>query len=68
MPDAKINIRQLIFELTFNSLICKGNSLSQCSLECALDIYGVARSLLGFYNNWTLKIKIKHRYNYTDRH
>ena len=23
-------------------------------------------SVLAFYNNWTVKIKIKHRYNYTD--
>ena len=29
-------------------------------------IYGLTRSVLAFYSNWTVKIKIKHRYKYTD--
>ena len=30
-----------------------------------LGIYVLTRSVLAFYNIWTLKMKIKHRYNYT---
>ena len=54
----KWKIRQFNFKFTSNGLICKGNGLSQCSLYCALGIYGLTRSVLDFYNNWTLEIKL----------
>ena len=43
----KIKIRGFNFELTFNGLVCKGNGSSQCSLSCALGIYGLARATIG---------------------
>ena len=30
------------------------------------DLWVITRSVLAFYNGWTLKIKIKHRHIYTD--
>ena len=34
--------------------------------KCALGFYGLTRSVLAFFNNWTIKINKNHRYNYTD--
>ena len=53
--------------MIFNSIICKGNGLSQCSLLCALGIYGLTSSVLAFYNNFEIKNKKKTYSNYTDR-
>ena len=58
VASVEIKIRQFNFELNFNGSICKGNALSQCSLQCALGIYGLTRSVLN--NNWTLKVNRNH--------
>ena len=57
---AKIKLHQFNINLTANVLICRGNGLSQCSLLCALGIYGLIRSMFNFCENCTLKTKIKH--------
>ena len=32
---------------------------------CFGDLW-LTRSVLALYNNWTLKMKLRHRYSYTD--
>ena len=49
---AKVKIRQFNFKLAFNGLICKGTGLSLCPLLCAYGIFGLARSVLTFYDKY----------------
>ena len=63
---AKIKMHQFDFELTFSGLICNGEMVYlNAHYSVLLGMYGLTRSVLAFYKNWTLKTNIKHGYNYT---
>ena len=63
-----MKIRQFDFELTSNGLIFVKEMVyfNAHNSGPALGIYGLTRSVLTFDDKWTLKIKLKYRYNNTD--